>query len=500
MALSSYEQIRQLADLIRRLAQKKPEIVVPFREERTTAQGRFLSLLDNSEEQTLKALQTSASAPSYQVMKSTVLKRLLNSLFFIDVTNQEGAGELACAKFSNDRNLFICKTLSFFALKDISEQISKKELLVAERYELTSNAIEYLNILINGATTGGDESVLRTLCDKQRRLFGAYRAETELFARLSQLQLQFVRRGSDSAEAKDALYTLAFEAEAAQRVHGSFKLAMMTYRLKSTLYQALGSHAENLHVCLDAEKYIASKPQFQSKTRLAEFALRRLVCAVHLRDKSQGLSAARICLDAYQRGSYNWFVTQEHLFLLHMTALDFEAAAHIFDLVNSQGQFDGLAYVIKERWSLYELYLLYAQGSLSKSHKLRFRKEVEARDFLRYVPSYSKDKTGLNLSALILHVLFLFEKQDFESLKERVSSLDAYRSRHLKGKSPQTDIFIQLISILPNSSLLREDAVRETASLHKALVSAAERPQGEETLILPLEWLWGRVLAALPSS
>jgi tetratricopeptide (TPR) repeat protein len=495
MATSVFKQIQHIAQLLRRYRKGVDEILGGPGE---TLQHRFLESIDLEEAEVAKKLGVKLTDQSYLVLKSAVYRKILNAIFLIEVRKDKDHTSHSVARDENDRSLFAAKTLAFLGVKDGAEFIAKREIGSCEKYEFYANGIEFLSILTNAASVRGDIRAFKKHITLQTKWLSYYSAEVEMGALQNELLMRFATRGPDQPQVREKLRLVSFKAGTVFKANPTFKLGLISYRLQGFNYEASWDYEQAIRLYRDAEEYIQSKPQFATPIRLSEFALKRLGCAIQLRNKKEGVSAAKVCLGAYTPGSFNWHATMEQLFLLYMSTLDFENAEKILQQVTSSGNGKTLDDLARQRWQLHMLYLQYAQSKLKLSYKLENRRTFK--DFLRLVPAYSSDKVGYNMSALILHILYLIETGDRNAINNRLEALEKYRTRHLKDKGRQADLFIQLLIAMVKAKHIQSEVRRETEGLFNELKAIGARgAKLEGVQILPFEWLWERILSSLPS-
>lgn len=502
MPSSLIEQIGQLDSLLNRIAPPRRQII----NLKTLASAgkktrRILELIRANPRVTNREIAESIgeteTAQSYHALKSTIYSRLINGVFLLDFKSH-GFSNFAVLFYKNQRSVSAAKILAFLGARTIANSIAIKGLGSAERLELVTNALEFLTILQNGAVLQSDRKKLKLYRRKASHWLNVLTAQMEITGVLHDVLILHTKRGSTHPVVRDRLFTASMEAERLYRQYPTFNLGQIYYRMRSLYYQCKEEYANCVEVCLEAERYIASRPDFSNPTRLAEFAIKRLSCAIQLRDREQGKQALEVCTKAYPEGTINWFVLMENRFLLSSMTLDLEDARAIYNTVTkAQGYLD-LPEYRRERWLILQLYLLYGEGKLMQNARLASKTTPTFNDFIAWVPSYSADKVGYNASVLILHVLYLIERKEWLKVLERVNALQTYRLRHLKGKNRQADLFIQLLIKVEQLEFVRTRVEEQTESLYQSLLSSVDSNDAVSGVqILPFEWLWQRVLQSL---
>lgn len=115
--------------------------------------------------------------------------------------------------------------------------------------------------------------------------------------------------------------------------------------------------------------------------------------------------------------------------------------------------------------------------------------------FLNDVPVLSKDKAGLNITILMLQVMFLLiEKNYDEMIDTRLDALKIYSSRYLRAASTaRSKVFIRMLRLLPKASFRSKRWQVLTADLYAELRALKNR----ELEFIPYETLVSIILQAL---
>ena len=116
------------------------------------------------------------------------------------------------------------------------------------------------------------------------------------------------------------------------------------------------------------------------------------------------------------------------------------------------------------------------------------------------MPIFSKDKRGLNISILIVHVLFLLLRKKYDEIIDRVDALSQYKHRHLRDDaSMRSNFFINMLLQVPKRDFHPRAAERHAEPWIKKLqqtpINIAE--QGIEVEVIPYEALWDMVIDIL---
>jgi len=120
--------------------------------------------------------------------------------------------------------------------------------------------------------------------------------------------------------------------------------------------------------------------------------------------------------------------------------------------------------------------------------------------FLNEIPTYQKDKRGVHITILILHILFLLLNRKEGEIIDRVDALRLYSYRYLrKNQTFRSNCFIKMLIEMTRADFHPIRTVRYTKDLRSKLdttpVQLSEQPL--EVEIVPYETLWDVVIRIL---
>ena len=120
--------------------------------------------------------------------------------------------------------------------------------------------------------------------------------------------------------------------------------------------------------------------------------------------------------------------------------------------------------------------------------------------FMHEIPLFSKDKRGMNISILIIQILYSLSEKKYEETLTRIDGIEKYCSRYLKENDTfRSNCFIKMLLQLPLASFHREAVARKKEKLLKMLkdVSLEVANQTHEIEIIPYEQLWEMTISSL---
>jgi len=119
---------------------------------------------------------------------------------------------------------------------------------------------------------------------------------------------------------------------------------------------------------------------------------------------------------------------------------------------------------------------------------------------LNSVPLFSKDKRGLNIPILIIQILFMIVKKDYDQSIDRIEAIKKYCTRYLvKDKNFRSNCFINMLLQIPMAGFRRSEVKRKAKKYLDQLESTPLEfsNQASEIEIIPYEDLWGFIIESI---
>ncbi|MBK8880101.1 MAG: hypothetical protein IPN74_16685 [Haliscomenobacter sp.] len=260
-------------------------------------------------------------------------------------------------------------------------------------------------------------------------------------------------------------------------------------------------YAEAKEVCARAIDFL-NKSNVQFSGGILNFLLNKLVCHIQLREFDQGEKTALACNELVEQGTFNWFKTQEYLFLLAFHTGNYQRAYQSYYLVVNNPRYNTYA-ILHETWALHKMYLhfLYLLGKVMPRNDDKSFTAIRLGKFLNEVPSFSKDKQGMNIPVLIIQMAFLILQRNYDLATERIDAVNKYCDRYLKTNSPnfRSNCFIKMLQQIPKSDFHRTRTQRSVEPYLKQMNTIAVNfnSQAHEIEIIPFADFWQLILSTL---
>jgi hypothetical protein len=453
-----------------------------------------------SDEEAAKALcGTDPSDKKYLMLKSRVRSRLLNTLFFLE---NSSASEYEQAVLQCNRNLMAAKVLLMNGARGAGESLLRATLTQAEKYEITEVALNCLLSLRYAASFDGNTiefELFRSRCKEVAAIFDAENLAEEY----SQIvALPFGKSQSNRPELSTLAFGYVEEMEILRQKHQSFKLELSVFRLKIIAGQISGNFEFVLAACHDFEAFLFRRKNIFPKIRFGEIAVYRMVAFLHTGRYQEGKAAAESSIQYFSDGSLNWMIFLESFFLLCMHTGHYAQAAEIYHQVTEHVRFETVDEARKEKWRIFEAFLRYVlNGRIEVVVGEVNESQFKLRKFLNDVPIYSKDKRGLNIAIIILQVLFLLDRRDFDGIISRAEALRVYCSRYLKqDDNYRSNCFLKMMLMMEKRGFKYEATSKLTERYYNLLKASRFNYQGGSLAsleIIPYEQLWATILGKL---
>ncbi|HHG84681.1 MAG TPA: hypothetical protein ENJ82_08020 [Bacteroidetes bacterium] len=222
---------------------------------------------------------------------------------------------------------------------------------------------------------------------------------------------------------------------------------------------------------------------------------------LNLGEYENGRHLANRSLNIYPEGSHNWMLFLEYYFLLCMHTGNYAKATEVCLKVVQHPRFEFVDQVRREKWRIFEAFLQYmwqegeSTGAGEMLPQFRFFK------FANDLPIFSKDKRGLNIAILVLQILFLLDRKDFDGIIQRAEALKVYSSRYLKQDvNFRSNCFLKMVLLMEKKDFNYERTRKISDKYFSKLKSCRfhySRGSMATLEVIPYEELWETILEKL---
>jgi hypothetical protein len=438
---------------------------------------------------------------AYYKLKHVLNERLRNTLFFIDIKKNKFSNikrsYLECQKLICNFNLLMTKGARENAL-----YIGEKAVKIAEEYEFTQEILFLSRSLAaNYASVYGDRKKYQEYADKVHLYHQIFTAETLVEVFYTDLLSLYVRDKSTKTYvyqlAHDYLQQLEVYCNKVHSCNFVFGLNM----LRTIKYMSINDFKEAYRITAQALEQVRNYPFFNARA-FCTLSFQYIACCIQLKKHAEGVRAIGTLKQIMERGTFNWYKTQELHFTLSLHTRNYREAYTIFKQVTQRPEFGDLVQNVRETWTIYGawIYLLKASGKIREEGRSRGSDKFRIHKYLNDVPTFSRDKRGLNVPILISHIFLLLQQQQYDQLLDRFEAIEKYKDRYLDHEyNFRSNVFIRMLLQVPRS-YFKADLVSENAAcLRRRLeeVSLEIANQSHDLEILPYEDAWELLLDLL---
>lgn len=501
--------LREIASVVTKYTSNSPTQILGIdgRKKKSRSVEFFTGLLQGKYAMDTDAARelygTDASGVAYRKLKSRVKEQLYNTLFFLTVKQPRNSAVVE-ALYNCTKHAAIARILVALGARTTGIALVHRTLLQAQQAHLFDIVLQSARLLRDHYSLMGLEKQF----DEYDRMVGAMLqiqiAEAESDRLKEKLIVKYARSTSKKSEFAGIAHTSVERLQELRKEYPTDTVMMNYFRVQSMYCQIAGEFSALVEVCDEAEMYYQEYPRFSTRIRLAEFALTKMVAFLHLRDYERGEFNAQRCMELYPRTNSNWFTFMEYYFLLCLHTQKFVRAVEVFHEVNSNPRLQNSPEFRLEKWRVNEGYLHYVfESGWETTHSENvdmFSKRFSLNKFLNEVPTYSKDKRGMNVSIIILQILFLLERGQLDAIASRTDALRVYSSRYLrKDDSYRSQLFIRMLLVVESKSFDYNKIVVATQGYRNRLLATTKGKHGtlDDTEIIPFELLWERILLRL---
>ncbi len=437
----------------------------------------------------------------YRQLKSRFRKRLLNTLFFLDV-NLPATSSYERAYFSCNKDWTLVKILLSNHATHTAASLARQILTIALKFKFADVIVNSSRILRKYSADEGDEKNYERYDQHIKQYQNVLDAEIRSEELYQRVIMNYYKPPTKNQDLRERIDTYCDALVGLSEIYDSPVVIYNMYLVWAFRYEMLHDYQAMLEVCNKAEEYIEKNPLYYQTEKLATFQLKKMSAYLHLRDYKNGKGNAEKCLKSFPAGSPTWFTFMEYYLLLAIHTDNFINALAIYNRATSNPKFRKLTGQDKEKWSIYNIYLNYIIESQSSNNPIMQSQKKSTFRLSRFLNDpllFPKDQRIFTVLLVIAQILFFMEKKGYNAVGERIERLKNYANRQLKKEVYYRVIqFIRLLQQLEKADYKVEnlsnvdkyyDRLIETPFAYRGLISELE--------VIPYEKLWNYILKRL---
>ncbi len=437
----------------------------------------------------------------YRQLKSRFRKRLLNTLFFLDV-NLPSTSNYDRAYYSCNKDWTLVKILISNGAHHTAASLARQILTIALKFKFADVIVNGARILRRYCAMEGDEKNYEIYDQHSKQYQNVLDAEIRSEELYQRVTMNYYKPPSKNFNLKEKIDIYCDALVGLSEIYDSPIVIYNMYLVWAYRYEMLQDYDSTLEVCSKAEKYIEDNPRYYQDDKLATFQLKKMSAYLHQQDYRNGKINAEKCLQSFPEGSPTWFTFMEYYLLLALHTDNFINALAIYQKASGHSRFKRLTGTQKEKWKIYDIYLNYiieSQGETNAVLRMQRRKNFRLSRFLNDPILYPKDHRIFTVLLVIAQVLFLLEKKSLNAVVERIDRLKTYANRQLKKEEFYRAIqFIRLLQQLFKAEF-DPDNLSNVEKYYNRLIESPFTYRGliTELEIIPYEKLWKMIISRL---
>ena len=447
------------------------------------------------------AMQLYGCAPTddrYRQLKSRFRKRLLNTLFFIDI-NTPGTDNYNRAYFTVNKEWALVKILLTYGANDSAAAMARQILTVALKFKFADVIVNTSRILRQDAMENADEKefeVYDQYCKQYQNVLDAEIRSEELYQRVAMNYHAPAMKATDLHERIDTYCNALI---GLSEIYDSPIITNNMHMVWIYRYEMTNDYDSMIEICKEAKKYIQNNSNYYREDKLQAFYLKEITAYLHKRDFANGKKNIEECFNDLAEGSDEWYEFLEYYLFLSMHTNNYLNAIDIINMATENLRFKKQSSIIKAKWEVFSNYLLYAMEinpNLAEHYMPSSKRAPRILKLSTEAFSYPKEQRILHIHMLLLQTLFLINNKNYDIAEEKIEKLKFIANRQLiKEHYVRFISFIKLLSQLakagfkPSEISLEEkyySRLTSTPFKYKGLISELE--------VIPFEVLWADLM------
>ncbi len=404
---------------------------------------------------------------------------------------------------NNYRHALVVKFLQSKKSHSLAIDLAEKSMARSIKYNATENILLLSRTLVQhfGITELNKYKLNKYLSIQEKYLrIHVWEIKAEnYYLDLQKTQLQSL--ATPSVESKEKARKYAEELEKVENVRTYF-FYLSRYKVKAAYFEYQKDYKSLLKLSEDTLKEFNS-PDLKTDAVITSINLRRTWALIQAGRNEETISIGLKEMNKLLFGSPAWYFIAHYVLKAYLYKGDYIRAIELIKAMIENPKFHKMGSSYQELFNttLGYIHLIVDSGLAGDVKKLqKTLPEFKIGKFLNTTPVFSKDKRGINVSILLMHVAVLLQRKDFNAIIDRVDSLNQYAYRYLrKDDSFRSNCMIKMVIQITKADFNPIRTERYTKELLKQLKEVKLAGSGEniETEIIPYEVLWEIMIKSL---
>jgi len=437
----------------------------------------------------------------YRQLKSRFRKRLLNTLFFLDVNLPSSSG-YDRAYFSVNKDWTLVKILLSNRAPFTAATLAKQILTIALKFKFADVIVNCSRILREHSVLDDDEKNFEIYDQHIKQFSNVLAAEIRSEELYQRVAMNYYKPASKNQNLEEKIDTYCDALVSLSEVYDSPVIVYNMYLVWAFRFEMLQDFPGVIEICQKGLNYIEERPEFYQQDKMLTFMMKKMSSYLHMRDFKTGNATAEKCHKIFSVGTEAWFEFMEYYFLLTMHTASYVNAIAIFNQVTTNNKFKKLRSIQREKWNVFEVWLNYIVKIYAEKNPILGKQKIRNFRLSRFLNDsilYPKDQRIYTVLMVIAQVLFHLEQNKYSEASEGIERLKGYANRQLKKEIFMRHVyFIRLLQQLPKADYKRNKLSEDQKYLSKLSEQKFYyRGLINELEVIPYEELWEIVLDRL---
>lgn len=432
---------------------------------------------------------------AFSRLKSRLREVLLKAILMQNTTMETEHSRIN-ESMNQYRHALVAKFLSQRKVSHLAIEIAEKALAKSIKYHTTENVILIIRLLIRhyGSAEFNKYKLNKYLAIQEKYLkIHAWEIKAEnYFLDLQRVQLHSLASPSDAIKLKAKKYV-----EELEKVNDikTYFFYINRYKVKAAYYEYQKDFEALLKLSDNTIKEL-STPDLRSNLTVHNINVRKAWALIQAGRNDDTIAIGTRDMKKLPSGSLGWYFIAHYTLKGYLYKGDYKNAILLIRQMIGHPHFNKIGENYRELFSTTLGYIQLILDSGLWPEATQYQKdlpEFKLYKFLNTIPVFSRDKRGINVSILLMHIGFLLQRKDHNNIIDRVDSLNQYAYRYLrKDDSFRSNCMIKMVIQMSRADFHPVRTERYTEALLKSLreVNLAGSGENIETEIIPYEVLW----------
>lgn len=450
---------------------------------------------DGAAKEAIYGDKANSNTVNYNMLKAHLREKLLKYIYFIP-PKRIPISEYRMAYFTTYKQLFLSKAMFSLGLTKSGIVMAKNTLKKAMEIELWDIVASLASSMSNLPPNVDSIEKLNHYDDLMRISIRRFDIDRKARMLVNRWNLYNIKNGKPDI---DDLLKLKQDVERIKEWNLEEPTTTNThlmYRLTITYELMCNNYTQAIKTCDEAIIYLQREKYFDNYVKGIYVAL-KMFCYLNLRDILNAKNFAQQGLASFPSGTINWFTIMEFYYVLSIQVSDYHGAYGLLKQSLDHPALENLSRARRGRWMILQAYMnLLVNGDIWENKPKTIKKDRFKVDrFINQVDIFKKDKTGLEVSILVVFILFKIMYGQFEDVIDKRDSLSRFIRRYLNQEEhARSRVFLTMLKKTIDLDFSYQRVKNGTEKLYASLKSQQMNYSydygGNEIVDYEVLWEW----------